>query len=74
MKATSHAWSVDDSPSTKARWEREIKQREQALEVREMQGDTQVAVRLRAELAWLEQLRNAPEPVLEPADDGEEAR
>ena len=26
------------------------------------------------ELAWLDQLRNAPEPVLEPADDGEEAR
>ena len=74
MRADGRTWAVDDSSSTKAHWEREIKQRQQALEVREMQGDTLTAARLRAELDWLEQLRNAPEPVLEPADDGEEAR
>ena len=74
MKADGRAWAVDDSPSTKAHWQQEIEQRKQALEVRQLQGDTRAAARLRAELDWLEQLRNAPEPVLEPADDGEEAR
>jgi len=73
-KADGRTWALDDSAATAAHWDGEISRREEALEVREMQGDTVGATRLGAELAWLEQLRNAQEPVLEPADDGEEAR
>ena len=74
VMADAGTWVFDDSAAGRPRWEQEISQREQALEVREMQGDEPSAARLRAELAWLEQLRNAPGHVLEPADDGEEAR
>ena len=74
VMANARTWVLDDSAAGRQRWEQEIAQRQQALEVREMQGDEPSAAMLRAELAWLEQLRNAPEPVLEPADDGEEAR
>lgn len=74
VKVQARRWVLDDSAAGKARWEVEIKQRQKALEVSEARGDSTAASRLRAELAWLDQLRNAPEPVLEPADDGEEAR
>jgi hypothetical protein len=74
IKAKARSWVLDDSAAASARWDREIAQRRQALDACEMQGDTRSAARLRAELAWLEQLREASEPVLEPADDDEEAR
>ena len=74
IMADASAWVVDDSAAAKPVWERELSQRRKELDVREMQADTSGAARLRAELAWLEQLRNGPDPVLEPADDGEEAR
>jgi len=74
VMANAETWVLDDSSSGRERWEREVAAREKALEVREMQGDVPSAARLRAELEWLEQLRNATDPMLEPADDGEEAR
>ena len=74
IKASARSWVLDDSASAAARWDSEVLQRQQALEVFERQGKIRDANRIRAELAWLEQLRNAQEPVLEPTEDGEEAR
>jgi hypothetical protein len=74
IKASARSWVLDDSASAAARWDSEVLQRQQALEVFETQGKIRDATRIRAELAWLEQLRNAQEPVLEPTEDGEEAR
>jgi hypothetical protein len=74
VKATARTWVLDDSPSASAHWDREIEHRQQALEEADARGDLPTAERLRVELAWLEQLRKAKEPVLEPASDGEEAR
>jgi hypothetical protein len=74
VRAEARTWVIDDSAAAKPYWDQEITRRRQALEARELEGDSVSVARLRAELAWLEQLRNAREPVLEPADDGEEAR
>ena len=74
IKASARSWALDDSASAAARWDQEVAERQRALEVFETQGNVRGASRIRAELAWLEQLRNAQEPVLEPAEDGEETR
>ncbi|MBW2509019.1 MAG: hypothetical protein JRE81_10345, partial [Deltaproteobacteria bacterium] len=74
IKASGRDWVLDDSASAAAQWEQAMEQRRQALERAEIRGDVPDADRIRAELAWLARLRAAPEPVLEPADDGEEAR
>ncbi|UCF46987.1 MAG: hypothetical protein JSU89_07335 [Myxococcales bacterium] len=74
VKATARTWVLDDSASASARWDREIENRQQALEEADARGDLPTSERLRTELGWLEQLRKAKEPVLEPASDGEEAR
>jgi len=74
VKATARSWVLDDSPSTASHWEREIERRKQGIEEAEARGDLPTALRLQAELAWLEQLRNAEAPVLEAQGDGEEAR
>ena len=67
-------WVIDRSPETNARWDREVEQRQRALEKAETIGDAAAAARLSAELDWLERLRKAEQPMLEPAEDGEEAR
>lgn len=74
VRATARSWALDVTSSAAAHWDREAEQREQALEQADRQGDSAVADRLKAELDWLEQLRKAKEPVLEPAGDGEDAR
>ncbi len=74
VRATARSWALDDSPSAVVHWDRQIEQREQALEEATTRGDALSYGRLAAELDWLEQLRKAKEPVLEPAGDGEEAR
>jgi hypothetical protein len=74
VKATARSWVLDDSPSASARWDSEIEHRKQALNEAETRGDLSTAERLRVELSWLERLRKAKEPVLEAAEDGEEAR
>ncbi len=74
VTASARGWSLDESPSAVARWNRELDERKQALDEAEGKGDLAGAERLRAELDWLEQLRKGKEPVLEPAGDGEEAR
>ena len=74
VKASARRWVLDGSPSASARWDREIEHRKRALEEAEARDDPPAARRLEAELAWLEQLRKAKEPVLEPTGDGEEAR
>jgi hypothetical protein len=74
IKASARSWVLDESPSASARWQSERQQREEALESAESRDDSDAAERLRVELDWLEQLRKAEEPVLEPASDGEEAR
>jgi hypothetical protein len=74
VRSVAEGWRIDDSASARAELDAEAERRMQELEARELQGDALGAGRLRAELAWLEHLRNAEEPVLEPANDGEEAR
>jgi len=74
IQASGRDWVVDDSASAAAQWEQAMEQRREALKLAELRGDARGADRIRAELAWLARLRAAPEPVLEPADDGEEAR
>jgi hypothetical protein len=74
VKARARSWVLDDSPAAGTRWDGEIERREQALEEAEARGDLPSADRLRAELRWLERLRKAKDPVLEAAEDGEEAR
>ena len=74
IKARARSWVLDDSAAAIARWDSEVAQRRQALRELESKGDEAGALRVRAELDWLEHLRNAEQPVLEPADDGEEAR
>lgn len=74
IKASAGNWALDTSAPAAALWDKELSQRHQALEVLEMRGDVRGSDRIRAEIAWLEQLRTAAEPVLEPAEDGEEAR
>jgi hypothetical protein len=74
VKANVRSWVLDDSPSSSAHWDHEIEQRKQALAAAEAGGDVPTAERLEAELAWLDQLRKAQQPVLEPTADGEEAR
>lgn len=72
--ARDRRWGLDHSSSGSELWETQITRRKEALEVSKMNGDTASAARLRAELEWIDQLRNAEAPVLEPAKDGEEAR
>ena len=74
VKASARAWVLDESPAASAQWDREVEARKAALEEANARGEVSSAARLDAELAWLEHLRKAKEPVLEPADDGEEAR
>jgi len=74
VRAMARSWALDESASATARWDRELEQRKQALETAEAHGDLSNSHRIRAELAWLEQLRNARRPVLEAEGDGEEAR
>jgi hypothetical protein len=74
VKATARSWVLDDSPSAGERWDGETERRKQALEEAQARGDLASARRLEAELAWLEQLRKAKQPVLEAAGDGEESR
>lgn len=74
VRATARSWVLDESASAAARWDREIEQRKQAIEAAEARGDLPTSRRVQAELAWLEQLRNGQEPVLEAEGDGEEAR
>jgi hypothetical protein len=74
VRATSRSWVLDDSPSAVVHWDRQIERREQALEEAKKRGDAVSSDRFESELEWLERLRKAKEPVLEPAGDGEEAR
>ncbi len=74
VRATARSWALDDSPSAVVHWNREFEGRKQALEAAEKRGDARLSDQLESELDWLEQLRKAKEPVLEPAGDGEEAR
>ena len=74
LRAEGTSWNIDDSARASAFFDAAVEQRTKELEVREMRGEQRAAGRLRAELTWLERLRAAPDPVLEPADDGEEAR
>lgn len=75
IRTRGQAWVIDhESPSARALWERQTMDKQQALAAAELRGDVDAVARLRAELAWLNQLRNAKQPVLERADDGEEAR
>lgn len=74
VRAKARSWVLDDSASVAERWDGEIAERRKALQALDIRDDASAAERLRAELEWLEQLRNAVAPVLEPADDGEEAR
>lgn len=73
-RATARSWTLDDSPSAVVHWDRQIERRKHALEGATKRGDALSSDRLESELDWLEQLRKAKEPVLEPAGDGEEAR
>jgi len=72
--ASEQKWILDDSASASASWDVEVERRTKTLEIAEAIGDLATAERVRAELAWLEQLRKAKEPVLEPSGDGDEAR
>jgi len=74
IKANARSWVLDDSPPAIARWDQEVERRKQALAEAEERGDVPAADRLETELAWLDQLRKAKQPVLEPKGDGEETR
>jgi hypothetical protein len=74
VKATARRWVLDESPAAAARWDNERERRNEALEAATLRGDVLTADRLQSELDWLEQLRKAKEPVLEPAGDVKEAR
>ncbi|MBW2405659.1 MAG: hypothetical protein JRF42_18200 [Deltaproteobacteria bacterium] len=74
IKASARRWVLDPSPSATARWDQEVERRKQALEEAETRGDIPAARRLETELGWLDRLRKAEPPVLEPTGDGEEAR
>jgi hypothetical protein len=74
VRATPQGWRIDDSSGVTARWDEEVGMRERALATAEARGDSATAARLRAELDWLGRLRRDQAPVLEPPNDGEEAR
>ena len=74
VKANARSWVLDDSPSAAAHRDREVERRKQQLEEAETRGDLPAVDRLQAELGWLDQLRKAEGPVLEPTGDGEQAR
>ncbi len=84
VRAAIRDWVIDDSPSARRRWKREILRRETALAGAESAADLVTVERLRSELAWIEHLRGPKEsadagvpettPMLEAAGDGEEAR
>lgn len=74
VRASEQRWMLDDSPSATAAWELEVDRRNKGLEIAESIGDLTTAERIRAELAWLDQLRNGEAPVLEPTGDGDETR
>ena len=74
IKASARSWVLDHSPSATARWDQEVERRKRALEEAETRDDLPAARRLETELAWLDRLRKAEQPMLEPTGDGEEAR
>lgn len=74
IEARDGGWAIGRSPETNARWDHEVEQRQQALEKAEASADAAAAARLAAEIDWLKQLRKAEQPMLEPGEDGEEAR
>ena len=74
VRSDAGGWTIDTSSAVTARWDQEVARRTELLEAFELRGDETTAKRVRAELAWLDQLRNGPAPMLEPADDGEKAR
>lgn len=74
VKAQNGNWMLDHSPDARDRWDHEIEARQRAQEKARATGDSASAQRLAAEIDWLEQLRKAERPVLEPGEDGEEAR
>jgi hypothetical protein len=74
VRATARTWTLDDSPSATVHWDGQIESRKQALAEAQERGDALLSERLQSELDWLQQLRKAEGPVLEPAGDGEEAR
>jgi hypothetical protein len=74
IQAKARSWVLDDSPSTSERWDGEVATREQALEEARARGDLTTTERLQAELAWLHRLRKAKQPMLEPPDNGKQAR
>jgi hypothetical protein len=73
IKAQSGQWVLDRSPEARKRWDHEIELRQRALEKATAGGDSASVERLGAEIDWLERLRKAEQPVLEPGQDGEEA-
>jgi hypothetical protein len=74
LRRDGEAWVLDNSSAQRARWDEEAETRTKALEAFELRGDDTNAAKVRAELEWLDHLRNGPAPMLEPANDGEEAR
>ena len=74
VRATARGWALDDSPAAVVQWDRQIEERKQVVEEAKKRGDALLSDRVESELEWLERLRKAKGPVLEPAGDGEEAR
>ena len=74
VRSSRPGWSVDTSSAAAARWDAAVASRTESLAAFERRADEVNAARLRAELDWLDQLRNGPVPMLEPPDDGEETR
>jgi hypothetical protein len=74
VAAQGGAWVIDRSAAGDARFDHEIALRQRVLQNARAGGDLAAAERVAAELDWLDQLRKAGEPVLEPAEHDEEAR
>ena len=84
IRAGAQGWEIDRSPSGQERISRERVARLARLAVAEASGDAAGASRLRAEIDWLDRFFDEGDsaeppidpsrPVLEPADDGQEAR
>lgn len=71
LELQARTWMIDASSPV---WEAEAMRRNQLLEGFELEGDDANARRIRAEIDWLDRLRNGTTLMLEPANDGEEAR
>lgn len=81
IHAVARGWEVDESSTAIAHWRNEIDRRREALASARAASDSTAIVRLVTELSWIEELRGgqegvvpASDPVLEPPDDGKEAR